>query len=86
MDMVVESYRAARSIKAQPGVSCHHNHHQSPSKNILTINMTISNEENLVRSNRKYAKSFDDGDLSHIPAKRYAIGQSALDSSTDQDI
>lgn len=31
--------------------------------------LQTQNEENLVRSNRDYAKSFDDGDLSHVPAR-----------------
>ncbi|KAI4284665.1 MAG: hypothetical protein L6R38_001243 [Xanthoria sp. 2 TBL-2021] len=35
--------------------------------------MTTTNEAHLIRSNRKYAKRFDDGDLSHLPAKKYAI-------------
>ncbi|KAL8917968.1 MAG: hypothetical protein Q9208_007632 [Pyrenodesmia sp. 3 TL-2023] len=35
--------------------------------------MSTQNVENLVRRNRKYAKCFDDGDLSHVPAKRYAL-------------
>ncbi|KAG7004543.1 hypothetical protein G7Y79_00024g054930 [Physcia stellaris] len=35
--------------------------------------MTTPNQENLVRRNRKYAKCFDDGDLSHLPAKKYAV-------------
>ena len=34
------------------------------------------NEENLVRSNQIYAKSFYDGNLSHVPAKKYVIGNS----------
>ena len=39
--------------------------------------MTTPNQENLVRRNRKYAKCFDDGDLSHLPAKKYAVGTSS---------
>ncbi|KAI4217990.1 MAG: hypothetical protein LQ349_008921 [Xanthoria aureola] len=35
--------------------------------------MTTTNEAHLIRSNRKFAKCFDDGDLSHLPAKKYAI-------------
>ncbi|CAL8579202.1 hypothetical protein XPA_004953 [Xanthoria parietina] len=31
------------------------------------------NEENLVRRNQIYAKSFYDGNLSHVPAKKYVI-------------
>ncbi|KAL8650675.1 MAG: hypothetical protein Q9210_003687 [Variospora velana] len=31
------------------------------------------NEAHLVESNLKYAKKFHDGELSHIPAKKYAI-------------
>ncbi|KAL8804270.1 MAG: hypothetical protein Q9200_005891, partial [Gallowayella weberi] len=35
--------------------------------------LQTQNEENLIRRNRKYAKCFDDGDLSHLPAKKYAL-------------
>ncbi|KAL8851796.1 MAG: hypothetical protein Q9221_003310 [Calogaya cf. arnoldii] len=35
--------------------------------------MATPNESHLIRNNRKYAKTFDDGDLSHIPTKKYAV-------------
>ncbi|KAL8766739.1 MAG: hypothetical protein Q9209_006561 [Squamulea sp. 1 TL-2023] len=40
--------------------------------NLENLRLT-QNEQNLVRKNRQYAKCFDDGDLPHLPAKKYAI-------------
>ncbi|KAL8668422.1 MAG: hypothetical protein Q9168_006946 [Polycauliona sp. 1 TL-2023] len=34
------------------------------------------NEDNLIKSNRKYTTSFDDGNLSPVPTKKYVLGRS----------
>lgn len=38
--------------------------------------LQTQNEVNLVRSNRDYANSFNDGNLSHVPARKYVMGNS----------
>lgn len=54
----------------------------APKQEVLTgglnpeSQLQTQNEENLVRSNRKYAECFRDGNLSHVPAKKYVMGDS----------
>ncbi|CAO1597449.1 hypothetical protein XANCAGTX0491_001256 [Xanthoria calcicola] len=37
--------------------------------------LQTQNEVNLVRSNRDYANSFNDGNLSHVPARKYVMAR-----------